>query len=168
MNLQLYKILLSINPIKRIIMPKRQREIKTKEKQNFLGRQELQTFLNLIKQKEPIQYYTIFHLLAFTGMRKSELAALNWSDINWNDETININKNVSYTANNRTISTTKTSSSDHVISIDSTTLNILKKWKLELLARGIRVEEDNKQLVFSNSNYTIQYLMKKTKKISSI
>ncbi|MEB5927482.1 site-specific integrase [Enterococcus faecalis] len=151
--------LLSINPMKRIIMPKRQREIKTKENQNFLDRHELQTFLNLIKQKEPIQYYTIFHLLAFTGMRKSELAALNWSDINWNNETINISKNVSYTANNRTISTTKTSSSDRTISIDSTTLNILKKWKLEqkkeLLARGIRVEEDKKQLVFSNTNNQI-------------
>ncbi|HHX0196913.1 TPA: tyrosine-type recombinase/integrase [Enterococcus faecalis] len=146
--------LLSMNPMKRIIMPKRQREIKTKEDQNFLDKDQLQEFLTLAKQKESMQYYTAFHLLAYTGMRKSELAALNWSDINWNANAISINKNVSYTSGQRIITTTKTTSSDRTISIDEITLNILKKWKLEqkkeLLSRGFIVQKDEKQLIFSN------------------
>lgn len=151
--------LLSMNPIKRIIMPKRQREIKTKEDQNFLDKDQLQEFLTLAKQKESMQYYTAFHLLAYTGMRKSELAALNWSDINWNANTISINKNVSYTSGQRIITTTKTTSSDRTISIDEITLNILKKWKLEqkkeLLSRGFIVQKDEKQLIFSNPSNKI-------------
>ncbi|EGO2589268.1 TPA: tyrosine-type recombinase/integrase [Enterococcus faecalis] len=151
--------LLSMNPMKRIIMPKRQREIKTKEDQNFLDKDQLQEFLTLAKQKESMQYYTAFHLLAYTGMRKSELAALNWSDINWNANTISINKNVSYTSGQRIITTTKTTSSDRTISIDEITLNILKKWKLEqkkeLLSRGFIVQKDEKQLIFSNPSNEI-------------
>lgn len=151
--------LLSMNPMKRIIMPKRQREIKTKEDQNFLDKAQLQEFLTLAKQKESMQYYTAFHLLAYTGMRKSELAALNWSDINWNANTISINKNVSYTSGQRIITTTKTTSSDRTISIDEITLNILKKWKLEqkkeLLSRGFIVQKDEKQLIFSNPSNEI-------------
>ncbi|HGW6169282.1 TPA: tyrosine-type recombinase/integrase [Enterococcus faecalis] len=151
--------LLSMNPMKRIIMPKRQREIKTKEAQNFLDKDQLQEFLTLAKQKESMQYYTAFHLLAYTGMRKSELAALNWSDINWNANTISINKNVSYTSGQRIITTTKTTSSDRTISIDEITLNILKKWKLEqkkeLLSRGFIVQKDEKQLIFSNPSNEI-------------
>ncbi|EGO8266637.1 site-specific integrase [Enterococcus faecalis] len=151
--------LLSMNPIKRIIMPKRQREIKTKEDQNFLDKDQLQEFLTLAKQKEIMQYYTAFHLLAYTGMRKSELAALNWSDINWDANTISINKNVSYTSGQRIITTTKTTSSDRTISIDEITLNILKKWKLEqkkeLLSRGFIVQKDEKQLIFSNPSNKI-------------
>ncbi|EGO7717060.1 site-specific integrase [Enterococcus faecalis] len=151
--------LLSMNPIKRIIMPKRQREIKTKEDQNFLDKDQLQEFLTLAKQKESMQYYTAFHLLAYTGMRKSELAALNWSDINWDANTISINKNVSYTSGQRIITTTKTTSSDRTISIDEITLNILKKWKLEqkkeLLSRGFIVQKDEKQLIFSNPSNKI-------------
>ncbi|HAP4810320.1 site-specific integrase [Enterococcus faecalis] len=151
--------LLSMNPMKRIIMPKRQREIKTKEDQNFLDKDQLQEFLTLAKQKESMQYYTAFHLLAYTGMRKSELAALNWSDINWNANTISINKNVSYTSGQRIITTTKTTSSDRTISIDEITLNILKKWKLEqkkeLLSRGFIVQKDEKQLIFSNPSNKI-------------
>lgn len=151
--------LLSMNPMKRIIMPKRQREIKTKENQNFLDKDQLQEFLTLAKQKESMQYYTAFHLLAYTGMRKSELAALNWSDINWNANTISINKNVSYTSGQRIITTTKTTSSDRTISIDEITLNILKKWKLEqkkeLLSRGFIVQKDEKQLIFSNPSNKI-------------
>ncbi|EOH8688195.1 tyrosine-type recombinase/integrase [Enterococcus faecalis] len=151
--------LLSMNPIKRIIIPKRQREIKTKEDQNFLDKDQLQEFLTLAKQKESMQYYTAFHLLAYTGMRKSELAALNWSDINWDANTISINKNVSYTSGQRIITTTKTTSSDRTISIDEITLNILKKWKLEqkkeLLSRGFIVQKDEKQLIFSNPSNKI-------------
>ncbi|NSN05931.1 site-specific integrase [Enterococcus faecalis] len=151
--------LLTINPMNRIIMPKRQREIKTKDNQNFLDKNQLQEFLTIVKQKESTKYYTIFHLLAYTGMRKSELSALNWSDIDWTNQTVNINKNISYTTGNRSISTTKTTSSDRTITIDDKSLSILKKWKLEqkkeLLSRGIRVKADTKQLIFSNTSNQI-------------
>lgn len=151
--------LLTINPMNRIIMPKRQREIKTKDNQNFLDKNQLQEFLTIVKQKESTKYYTIFHLLAYTGMRKSELSALNWSDIDWTNQTVSINKNISYTTGKRSISTTKTTSSDRTITIDDKSLSILKKWKLEqkkeLLSRGIRVKADTEQLIFSNTSNQI-------------
>lgn len=40
--------------------------------------------------------YTAFRLLAFTGMRKSEMLALTWADIDFEKSSINIDKTLSF------------------------------------------------------------------------
>ncbi|HFE9851837.1 TPA: tyrosine-type recombinase/integrase [Enterococcus faecalis] len=151
--------LLTNNPMNRIIMPKRQREIKKKEEQNFLDKKQLQDFLEIVQKNEPLEFFTLFRVLAYTGLRKGELSALTWNDINFCNFSIQINKSVSYLAKSKNISTTKNTSSERTISIDEQTISILKKWKLEqkkfLLSRGIRIKKDNEQLVFSNKKNDI-------------
>lgn len=43
------------------------------------------------------EYWIFFKVLFDTGMRKGEAAALQWSDIDWKDNTININKSLDFT-----------------------------------------------------------------------
>lgn len=151
--------LLTNNPMERIITPKRQREIKTKENQNFLDKNQLKSFLTIIEKNEFLEVFALFRVLAYTGVRKGELSALTWSDIDFSNFSIQINKSVSYLTKSKSISTTKNTSSERGLSIDEQTIAILKKWKFEqkklLLSRGIRIKKDNEQLIFSNKNNDI-------------
>ena len=151
--------LLTINPMNRIIMPKRQREIKTKEEQNFLDKKDLQSFLKIIKENESFEVFVLFRVLAYTGLRKGELLALTWNDIDFTHYSLQINKGVSYLSKNKYISTTKNTFSERTLSLDEQTASFLKKWKLEqkklLLSRGIRIKDDKEQLIFSNKQNDI-------------
>ena len=50
---------------------------------NFYTKQELQLFLKLLSEERPFKYYMMYRLLAFTELRKCELLALYWSDIDF-------------------------------------------------------------------------------------
>lgn len=166
--------IISHNPMDKVILPRKQRTIK-KETPNFLDKKQLIEFLKEAERKEEPQYFTIFHLLAYSGMRKSELFALTWSDINFQEYSLYINKNVAILSNSQYISTTKTSSSDRIISLDPKTIAILKKWKFEqkklFLSRGIALKKDEEQLVFSNTKNDIltnSIIGKKLKKYKNV
>lgn len=124
-----------------------------------MDKNQLKNFLKLAEEREDIQYYSIFQTLAYTGLRKSELAALTWDDVSFKDASLSVNKNVAIVSGKQYISTTKTTSSDRVISLDTNTLSILKKWKLEqrklLLSRGIRIKNNTEQLIFSSDKNEI-------------
>ncbi|MGG5333843.1 tyrosine-type recombinase/integrase [Enterococcus sp. AZ163] len=153
--------LLSDDPMDRIIMPKKQRTVKSKEEQNFLDKKQLNEFLTLIKENEPLQVYAMFHVLAYTGLRKSELLALSWGDLDFKTDSLSINKSVANLSKKRYISTTKTTSSERILALDKGTINLLKKWKLEqkkfLFSRGIPVGLDDQQLIFSSEKNDILY-----------
>ncbi|MDA9472095.1 site-specific integrase [Enterococcus sp. 5H] len=151
--------LIKDNPLNRIITPKKQREIKNKDEQNFLDKTQLRDFLKQAEVNEPLKYYAAYYTLAFTGLRKSELLALTWNDVDFKNNTLNVNKSVSILNTGAYISTTKTTSSERLISIDVLTLNVLKKWKLEqkkeLLTRGLRVKNNDVQLLFNGDKNEI-------------
>lgn len=153
--------LIKDNPMSRIVMPKRKREVKDHNKQSFLDKEQLNSFLKEAKEKESLKFYTAFHTLAYTGLRKGELLALTWNDVNFDNQSLSVNKSVSLLNTGAYISTTKTTSSDRIISIDEQTISLLKKWKFEqkkgFLARGIRVKGDNEQLIFSSPKNGILY-----------
>lgn len=46
-------------------------------------------------------YWIFFKMLIKTGMRKGEAAALEWSDIDFKNRTININKTLDFQPENR-------------------------------------------------------------------
>jgi integrase len=80
-------------------------------------------------------------LLAYSGLRIGEALVLSWEDINFEDKTVDINKNLSQTKDSFVVSTTKTRSSNRIITLDNKTLYTLKKWRLRqrelLLTNGI-------------------------------
>lgn len=126
-------------------------------KYNFYTAKELQQFLKCVddKYKDRLKVRAFFRTLAFSGMRKGEILALSWDDINFNDNTINIKHSISRDKNNHlTLSNTKNKSSLRKITMDQQTMNLLKQWQIQqrrlLLISGIN-SNNKRQLVFNNS-----------------
>lgn len=74
------------NPCKFITSPK----YKAKEK-TILNETDIQIISNHIEEEE-IKYQCIFLFAAFLGMRRQEIIALKWNDIDFNNSTVSINK----------------------------------------------------------------------------
>lgn len=142
------------NPTKKVTVPKKSSKYSNQQKEvNFYSKPELEYFLNIVKEKEYIQWHTIFRLLAYTGMRKSELTALQWKDVDLNEGTIDINKGLVSVENNQLKLQPPKYDSYRVLGIDQGTTRVLKNWKIHqakrLLGFGYN-SMDAEQLVFSN------------------
>lgn len=140
------------HPKHRIVMPKI-KDIKKNKNKTFYTKEELFHVLTALEKDSKRMWYTLFRVLAFTGMRKGEALALTWQDIDFTKCKISISKTIANGLNKtRVITTPKTIASNRVIAIDDVTLNILKRWRTEqarlLIAlghKGIRGD----QLIFS-------------------
>ncbi|MFC7688146.1 site-specific integrase [Ureibacillus sp. GCM10028918] len=86
---------LQSNPIKLVETPIRHKLPGEEEIENFYTREQLLTFLSCLENDYNFKAYIFFRLLAYSGMRKGEALALTWSDINFEDNEIRINKAIS-------------------------------------------------------------------------
>ena len=100
--------------------------------------------------KESHSHIYVFLLLAlFTGLRKGELMALTWSDIDFNKNTLRVNKSRTgkKTSVSNEITTPKTKSSNRVVPLNDLTIEAL-------------CTEREKQLVQYNSSKPDDYIIK--------
>lgn len=58
-------------------------EVKEKTDFNYYTRDELISFLNILKNGNSVKPYTLFQLLAFSGLRQGESLALTWNSISF-------------------------------------------------------------------------------------
>lgn len=142
------------NPMLYVIKPKKQATISDKH-DNFYNKDELKKFLEVAKYYNQ-EKYTIFRLLAYSGIRIGECLALTWHDLDYKNNTITINKTLARTDKGITIQTPKTKASNRVISLDVETIQILKSWQLEqrkqLLKIGINSMNKHQLIFNSNKN----------------
>ena len=140
------------NPMLYVIKPKKQATISDKH-DNFYTKDELKKFLDVAKDTS-LKKYTLFRLLAFSGMRIGECLALTWHDLDYKNNTIAINKTYAKTNNGIKIQTPKTKASIRKVSLDVETIQVLKEWQLnqrkQLLKVGINAM-NKRQLIFSNN-----------------
>ena len=80
----------------------------------------------LLEQVGKPKYKMLFSLAIFSGARQGELLGLKWSDIDWENSQIHIQR----TFNNQAFFDTKTKGSNRKIDIGPTTIKALKEWKL--------------------------------------
>ncbi|MCW6663298.1 site-specific integrase [Aerococcaceae bacterium NML190073] len=144
---------INVNPFENVRTPRTKDTAQTEELLYYTT-DELQQFLQYVEQEDDLMYSVIFRLLAFTGMRKGELMALTWRDIDFKTKQLEINKTIAYGRHNKQIvNPPKTKNSNRTISIDEKTINYLQRWKLhqqrELFSHGHKLNQSN-QLVFSN------------------
>lgn len=83
-------------------------------------------FNRFIKQVDDKKLNILFRLLYFSGMRKGEVLALKWSDVDFTNKKIIINKNIT---KKRELISPKTSTSNRIISINESIVNDLFKIK---------------------------------------
>lgn len=94
---------------------------------HVLSEEEIELFLQKAKEITP-DYYALFATAIYTGMRRGELLALTWQDINFKDNTINIDKQL-YKGQ---ATSTKTTSSTRKIDMSQNLANILREYRKEL------------------------------------
>ncbi|EHI65091.1 site-specific recombinase, phage integrase family [Streptococcus pseudoporcinus LQ 940-04] len=88
-----------------------------------------------------------YKLLLATGLRIGEAVALEWSDIDLENATIDINK--SFSQELRLVSTTKTKAGTRVISIDQATVNMLRLYQVRQRQLFHEVDEKAPKVVFA-------------------
>ena len=140
------------NPMLYVIKPKKQTTISDKHG-NYYNKDELKKFLAAAKDTD-LKKYTLFRLLAYSGIRAGECLALTWHDLDYKNNTIAINKTYAKTNNDIKIQTPKTKASIRKVSLDVETIQVLKEWQLnqrkQLLKVGINAM-NKQQLIFSNN-----------------
>lgn len=148
--------LIKDNPMKKTMKPKRKKQVVAsadQKEKNFYNKEELQHFLSCL-ENEPKETKLIFRLLAFTGLRKSELLALQWSDINFDTMQLSVTKTLARGNGGRLIvQTPKTAKSERTISLDQQSVNLLSEWKIFrmefFMKKGFRkVSPHAKEFVF--------------------
>jgi integrase len=133
--------------MRNIVRPKIKNEYK--EFINFYTKEELNRFLQCAKIYDQ-KAYTLFRLLAYTGLRRGEALALKWSDIDLKNKTIGIERTLSRGLDNRKIiQTPKTNSSFREVTIDSVTVGILQQWQQQQRKQLVVINIDQNQFVFT-------------------
>ena len=82
-----------------------------------------------MKETEPFKHFALFRLLAFSGLRKGELYALKWADINFDSNLLNIDKSLGRIDGKAIEKSTKNESSVRTIYLDDETIDIIKQWR---------------------------------------
>lgn len=148
-----YAVLMDIlgsNPFDKVIKPKSRQ---TQRKGNFLTKEELREFLKLAQTATLSYFFPLVHLMSYTGLRQGEALALKWSDIDFENKKITVNKTAARIKEKQTLQTPKTKNSKRVISIDPTTLSILKSWKkdqIKIYFKNGKHFEGDDNFIFTN------------------
>lgn len=146
---------LQINPFSLVEAPNKLQKVSIDEDEaeNFYDREQLVELLACFEKEDYFKVYTLFRLLAFSGMRKGEALALTWKDINFVNNEIRINKALSRGKDNKLyVKPTKTGVV-RTIKMDQKTMDLLKNWKKQQKKDYFRLGYNtmqSKQLVFSN------------------
>lgn len=72
--------------MKRTILTRKKEE---DEKLKYYTKEELNDFFKCAVENGDYQQFVFFRLLSFTGAKKSEITALQWSDIDFKNKPIN-------------------------------------------------------------------------------
>ena len=146
------------NPANQVISPKLKTRTNTKIK--YLDNEELKQFLNYLDELDSTtdnqMRATLYRFLLATGLRIGEALALNWSDIDFIDKSVSVNKTIVQTVDKkeRIQDSPKTVESDRIVTLDSSTISLLKEWKK---CQNSNVITLNDSLIFSCNEHTYTY-----------
>ncbi|RAI80823.1 site-specific integrase [Macrococcoides caseolyticum subsp. hominis] len=146
--------LIDSNPMEYITLPRpKEHKVFIEKERNFLTKEELKLFMHYLDQENKLQATCLFRLLAFTGMRKGEVLALHWSDINFKSKDLYVQKTLAKVNNKHILQPPKTRESYRWLDIDEITIQLLKEWKSEQVNQykeyGFKVSEDKNQPIFA-------------------
>ncbi|MBK0038006.1 MULTISPECIES: site-specific integrase [unclassified Enterococcus] len=152
------------NPMRKTILP-RKKEVE--QFPNFYSKEELETFFNCLDHhisesgRTSTKLLAFFRLLAFTGMRKSEALALQWTDIDIFKNQLTIGKTIALDEFGEIIvQEPKTKSSQRTIKLDKETVRILDQWRTNqkkwYLERGFNTL-NQEQFLFTNKFNSLYY-----------
>ncbi len=110
------------NPCERVEPPKLRRK-----EAACLDEAQTKALLEAVEAKASLQYHVMVKLMLFSGARRAEVCGLEWSDIDWENDRIHIQRNSLYVPSAGMYEdTTKTESSDRVVKLPKTVMELLQ------------------------------------------
>lgn len=153
--------LIDSNPFDKIVRPKPKPSPIFTDRLDFYTKSQLNQFMNsamdLYGKQDDNQYriYAMFRVLAFTGLRRGEMLALNWSDIDYSNQTISITKNlVTSSGVKERIHPPKTKAGKRDVRVDNNTLSILRHWHAIQSRLTLASGLSSTGIVFTNGDLT--------------
>ncbi|MGI6569870.1 MAG: site-specific integrase [Caldicoprobacterales bacterium] len=115
------------NPAKRVKNPPKPE----KKIVSHYDDEETRKLLSALNQNNiPLKYKVAMYLIIFTGMRKAELMGLEWSDIDFKNNEITIDRGSQYDTNIGVYtSSTKNHSSKRTVNVPDAIMNLLSQYK---------------------------------------
>lgn len=114
------------NPLNNIKPPKI-----LKHKVDALSKDEVKIFFNEV-EKLPLQKQVMYTLLLTTGIRRGELFGLQWNDFDFKNNTMNIERNATYTKTSGVnVGLPKTNMSIRTIPLTDKMIKLLKQYYIE-------------------------------------
>ena len=102
-----------------------------KEKEIYSSKEEIKEFLMCLDKEEDIRKKVAFSVGIYLGLRGAEISGLEWKDIDFDKNTLSINKNTMYIYGFGVITKgTKNESSARVISLPNNFVKLLKEYKI--------------------------------------
>lgn len=144
--------LIPFNPAREVILPRPQKAGANRIK--FIDKEDLKTFLDYMERLAPTAYNyyydsVLYKLLLATGCRYGEAVALEWSDIDFDNATINITK--TYNRIVKQVGTPKSKAGIRIISIDNKTILMLKQYRNRQRQAFMEIGSPAPALVFSTT-----------------
>ena len=126
-------------------VPKKQEETKL----HTWTTKEVNKFLNVAKG---YRFFEVFYLALNTGMRKGELLGLQWKDIDYNKNVINVKRQLTRTDKGLIFKKVKTKSGNRTIPITDDVIRYLKSHKIRQSEQKLALGEgyNNKDLIACN------------------
>lgn len=110
------------NPCERVEPPKLRRK-----EAACLDEAQTKALLEAVEAKASLQYHVMVKLMLFSGARRAEVCGLEWGDIDWENDRIHIQRNSLYVPSAGMYEdTTKTESSDRVVKLPRTVMELLQ------------------------------------------
>ncbi len=126
--------LVAENPCRKVTVPKGE----VREKQIY-SQEEIAKLLTAING-EDTKYRAFFYLIAYSGLRRSEMLGLEWKDIDFENNIISVRRTSNYTSGRGIYTdTTKTRRSKRVLKISSYIMDILRELKAEHDEEALRL-----------------------------
>lgn len=152
--------IISKNPLEHVSIPRQQKELindgSKADERNYWKKDEIKQFLTITKKELSFRDHVLFHLLIYTGARKGELLALTWDDIDFEAGSIRFTKTLFHNKGEFIFQTSKTKESRRLISLDSKTLSLLKKWRIRQIEAELANvnKDDGSKMVFTRDDGT--------------
>ena len=103
-----------------------------KKKEKIIADEETVRLVVMALEQESIKYETYFKLIIATGMRRGECCGLKWSDINFKEHTIHIQRNVvKVTGEDIIVKDPKTTAGDRYVYFSPEMASLLKEYRKE-------------------------------------
>lgn len=120
--------MLSDNPCRNVTVPKGE----SKEKEIYTIDELARIFELLDGDDVPIKFRAFFKLAVYSGFRRGELLGLEWKDVDWENNLINVRRTSNYTVERGTYTdTTKTKKSKRTLKFPDYVMNMLRELKEE-------------------------------------